>query len=364
MRFRNLALFAVLSLVVAACGGVSTESTTTSTTEGSTTTTAALETPDEQLLAYSLAAGDSFVYEVEITQQFDLTAEGEGAGFVEEEGEELPGEASVSLQASGTFTFDIADGPEAGTYEVTITSDITDVTASGTVDGEPIDDEEIPGFAEMEPVSMTVVVDEQGNLVQDEPDLEDPFTGMFGGMGDFGAMPGTELGQFFGPPFADEEVTVGDSWSSSFDTPGLGEDPITTSINSTVTGADTIDGFDVFVIESETAIDDFEFDLGQFLIGFFTGFMPEDPTDEEQAELDAIVENLRFLMSFKDTGSESTTLFDAEAGLTRSFEVSARSTIGMDVNFPDDETGEMVGFVMDMTIDQTIVHRLVSGPAA
>jgi hypothetical protein len=33
----------------------------------------------------------------------------------------------------------------------------------------------------------------------------------------------------------------------------------------------------------------------------------------------------------------------------------------MDMNVPDETTGEMAGFVMDMTLDQDITYRLISG---
>jgi hypothetical protein len=34
------------------------------------------------------------------------------------------------------------------------------------------------------------------------------------------------------------------------------------------------------------------------------------------------------------------------------------------MNVPDDTTGEMAAFVMDMTLDQDITYRLISGPDA
>jgi hypothetical protein len=34
------------------------------------------------------------------------------------------------------------------------------------------------------------------------------------------------------------------------------------------------------------------------------------------------------------------------------------------MNVPDETTGEMAGFVMDMTLDQDITYRLISGPNA
>lgn len=363
MRIRIFTLAAVIGLVTACADGGG--SSTTAPPDAETSTTVG-DAPEEVLLSYSLAAGDTFVYAVEVVQNIDMTSEGEGAAFAEGEGEDLPASAAIEMTATGTFTFEVADGPEPGTYEVTITSDFTDVTATGTVDGAPLPADEAPDFAEIEPVSVTVVVDERGNVIPESSDLDDPLTGMLGGMGSLapGSMPGTQLGQFFGPPFADEGVTVGDTWSTTFDTPGLTAEPITTSVTSTVTGTDSIDGIEVLVVESETVVDAFEFDLGEFFIGLFTGFVPDDATEEEKAELDALVENLRFVMSFDDSRSDSTTLFDPEAGLTRRFEVTSSSTIGMDVNFPDEVTGEMSGFVMEMGIQQAVTHTLVSGPSA
>jgi hypothetical protein len=36
----------------------------------------------------------------------------------------------------------------------------------------------------------------------------------------------------------------------------------------------------------------------------------------------------------------------------------------MDLNVPDDQTGQMAGFIMDMTLDQDVTYRLISGPEA
>lgn len=366
MRFKLAAIFAALTLVMAACGGSGTEGPTpTTSSPGDETTTTAGANPgaEEVLLSYALAAGDTFVYDVTITQNIDMETEGEGSSFGDEE---LPGKASVTVNGTGTFTFEIEDGPEPGTYLVTITSDLTEVTASGTVDGESIDSTETPEFAEIEPVSVTVTVDEQGNVIPESVGAEDPLAGLFGGLADMGpgTVPGTELGQFFGPPFPSDEVAVGDTWSDTFETPGFGAEPFTTSVTSSVSGTDTVDGFDVLVVESEVTIDPFEFDLGEFFVGLFAGFVPDDATAEEKAELDDLVENLRFVMSFDESSSESTTYFDAAAGITRQFDVTSSSLIGMDVNFPDEETGELFGFIMNMTIDQTVSHRLVDGPSA
>ena len=366
MRFKLAALIAALTLVLAACSASTTgESTTTARGSGGDATTTTQEAPgaEEMLLTYSLGAGDTFVYDVTIDQTIEMSSEGEGSSLGDED---LPGSASVQLSASGTFAFEVADGPEPGTFSVTITSDLTDVNATGTVDGEAIDSDEAPEFAEIEPVSVTVTVDEQGNVIPDSPAAGDPFGDLFGGLGEVGpgAIPGAELGQFFGPPFPDDEVAVGDTWSDTFETPGFGTEAFSTSVMSTVTGEDTVDGVDVLVVESDVMVEAFELDLGEFFVGLFSGFLPADATAEEQAEVDALIENLRFVMSFDESGSNSTTYFDPEAGITRQFDVTSSSLIGMDINFPDEESGELIGFVLNMAIDQTVSHKLVDGPSA
>ncbi len=365
MRFKLAALVAALALVLSACSSETGGSSTTAGDDGAGSATTTTQAPDmeEMLLTYTLSAGDTFVYDVVIEQHIEMSSEGEGSSFGEED---LPGSASVQLTASGTFTYEVAAGPEPATYSVTITSDLTEVDATGTVDGEPIDSDETPEFAEIEPVSVTVVVDEQGNVIPDSTTADDPFADLFGGLGEMGpgAIPGAELGQFFGPAFSDNEVAVGDTWSDTFETPGFGAEPFSTSVTSTVTGEDTVDGVDVLVVDSEVVVDAFEFDLGEFFVGLFSGFLPEDASAEERAEIDALIENLRFVMSFDQSGSESTAYFDPVAGLTRQYDVTSSSLIGMDINFPDEETGEMVGFVMNMAIDQNVSHKLVGGPSA
>ncbi|MEE8375870.1 MAG: hypothetical protein V3S26_06085, partial [Acidimicrobiia bacterium] len=107
-----------------------------------------------------------------------------------------------------------------------------------------------------------------------------------------------------------------------------------------------------------------EFDLAEFLIGFFQAFIPGDATDEGKAEIDAIAEELRFLFVIDETVSNMTTWFDAEAGYARQAEFSMSTSIVMDINMPDDETGEMVTFGMEMGIAQDVTYRLIDATNA
>jgi hypothetical protein len=359
---RHVSILAALALALAACAETSGDSTTTRPEDPTTSTQPAVEAV---LLSYSLTSGDELQYEVALDQHIELTATGDPSLMG---GEEFPGEASVDLAGTATFTHVVSDGPEPGTYEVHITGEFTDISVSGTVDGQPIESEQAPDFASLEPVDVTVVVDEQGNLVQEGvAGGEDPLAEMFGDLGPLGGgspAPGLEPGQFIGPPFSDEEVAVGDTWTDEVETPGLGEDPIVTSITSTVTGVEELDGTEVHIIESNSSTSLIEFDLAEFFAGMFGAFAPEGASAEETAELEAMLDQLQFLIRVDGTTADSRTWFDAAAGVARQSETTSATNIAMDMNVPDETTGEMVGFVMDMTLDQDISYRLIDGPTA
>lgn len=359
MRTRSFSLVAVLALLVAACGGAGSEATTTTETEPTTTTVA--EPPEAVQLSYNLEPGASLEFEVGIDQHIDMTAEGDGTALGEED---IPGELSVDFTGTTTFTHTVADGPEPGTYEVTITGDFSNLDISGTVDGEPLDVTDLPDFTQMEPVDVTLIVDEQGNVIPQDDEFGDFLGGGMGDLGDLGA-PGMDPGRFVGPPFTDEEVTVGDTWSETFETPGfLTGESITTDVTSEVTGTDTVDGSDVLVIDTESTTSAIEFDLAEFLVGFFTAFVPEDATDEERAELEALSEDLRFLFSIGETTSNLRTWFDADEGLARKADYVSGVDVVIDLNMPDDESGEMVGLVVDLNMSQNITYRLIDATSA
>ncbi|HEY5889474.1 MAG TPA: hypothetical protein VIW94_02080 [Acidimicrobiia bacterium] len=360
MRNRLFILLSLFALVMAAC------STPSQSEPGTASPQPEGEAPPEVLLSYELADGASYVYDVTLVQTIQVSAEGNGAAL---DDEDIPESADINVAGTGQFTFDVADGPDEGTYEVTITGELTDLNVTGTVDGEPVSGDDIPDFADVEPVSTTVVVDDKGNIIPADPSVEDPFGDLLGGLEGLGGMgsgsvPGAELGQFFGPPFGDEAVTVGDTWSATVEVPGFGSEPITTTVESEVTGTDTVGGVDVLVIDTSTVVSAFEVDLADFFIGLFTGFLPDDATAEEQAQIDELVENLRFVISSDETTSTSKTLFDPESGMTQTYEVASLANLGFDLNFPDEETGELSSFVMDMSIDQTVSYELATDEPA
>jgi hypothetical protein len=348
---RLLSLVTVLALGLAACGGGSGE-----------------PNPEAEgvLLSYSLSEGDEFSYEVGLDQHIEMTASGEPTFM----GEDVPGNASVDIAGTATLTHVVSAGSEPGTYEVHITGEFADVTVTGDVDGESIDSADIPDFATPKPVDVTVVVDEQGNIVPQGPEGESPLGDLFGGLGGPGGLggstpaPGLDPGQFIGPPLSDEEVAVGDTWTEEIEKPGPGEEPVVTTITSTVTGTEDLDGAEVLVIDSNATTSLIEFDLAELFAGMFGGMATEGATPEETAEFEQMMEQIRMQITVDDTTSDSRTWFDAAEGVAKQSETNAATTISMDMNVPDEKTGQMAGFVMDMTLDQDVTYRLISGPEA
>lgn len=361
MRTPTFILLAVLALVVAACAGADTQDDTT-TSVAETTTTTTFPEPDALALSYDFEPGTSYEYEVGLDQTIDMATTGDTSALGETGSEDVPREMSLDVEGTTVFAHSVAEGSEPGTYEITITGDFSGMEFNGTIDGEPGEPSEIPPMAQMEPVDVTIVVDEQGNIIpDDQPGLGEDMLGELGGLGmldQFGA--GGGAGHFVGPPFTGDDVTVGDTWSETVELPTLPEqDPITTQTDSEVVSTDTVDGRDVFVIETTNSTSAIEFDLAQFLVGFMTAFTPEDMTDEEQAEIDAIVDDLRFAISVDPQVADLTTWFDYEEGLTRQAELSSDTHMVMDINIPDETTGELVAFGLDMDITQVLTHRLI-----
>ncbi|HUF14514.1 MAG TPA: hypothetical protein VMQ46_01340 [Acidimicrobiia bacterium] len=362
MRIPTFSLLAVLALLAAACGG----GTTDTTSPDSTTSTLAEPAPEAVVLSYGLEPGTSFSYEVDMDQAIDLMTSGDPTAMGEDE---IPAQMSLQISGTSTLTHTISEGPEPGTFEVNITGDFSNLEFSGTIDGEPVEEAEIPDIAELDPIDVTVIVDEQGNVIPEDEALGEDFLGGLGGLGgldmlgQIGAAGGA--GQFVGPPLSDEEVTVGDTWSETIETPTLpDDDPITTLIESEVVGTDSVDGAEVFIIETTTTTSPIEFDLAELLLGLMSAFMPEEASEEERAEIDAIADEIRFAFSVDETVSEMTTWFDHDAGVSRQAEFSNSTHMVMDMNVPDEATGELVGLEMDMGISQDISYRLTdsSGP--
>ena len=133
IRARSIAMVGVLALFLAACGGGSGESTTTSPTQPQTTTTAVPMEPVQ--VSYALEAGQTYTFELEMDQTIEFTSTGDSAAI---ESEDLPGNMTMRVFGPTTVTYQVADGPEPDTYELTITSDLSGLQFDAEVDGAPV----------------------------------------------------------------------------------------------------------------------------------------------------------------------------------------------------------------------------------
>lgn len=357
----NRRLFAVLSslaLVLVACGGDNLTTTTTTLLGATTSTVGTTQPPPEgATLTYALVAGQTITFEVDLEQTLEMTTSGDAAAMGEGD---MPGSMEVEFVGSGTFTYTVSDGPEASTYSVHILGDFTDLVVTGTIDGEPADQSDLPELADLGPIDITVVVDEKGRPITEDSGFEGILEGLFGG--NFGDMSGAGLDfGFFGPPLSDDEVSVGDSWTNNIEIPGVDDETYTTEIRSTITGAETIDGAETLVIATVTNTPLIEFDLAEMIIGMFEAFlgMFGEPSDEDLAEFLELAEQIRFMFRIPAARADAMTWFDADAGLARKAEVSAAGRVIMDIAMPDDETGEIVEFGLDLATTRKLTYRLV-----
>lgn len=322
-------------LVLVAC----TDDPPSVTGEGATT---AVTTGEPISLRYGLEDGDELVYDVDLEQSLVLETSGSATAVAEEE---IPATADVTIDATGVFTYRVAEGPEEGTLAVAIEGEFSDVAVEGTVDGEPVDDvEEVGQFGVAAPVSRTVVIDPRGRVVPDTTTGSDPLG--------LGSLPlaglAGDLGRVVGPALPEGEVTPGESWTVTSQQAAFGDETIETTVTASVTGTDQIDGREAVVIDATTETGPLVVDLSEFFAGFMGAF--DDPAE--------VTEDIVFRIDVEPSTSESTTAFDPDEGVAIRSTVEGPSALSMEVALPDDATGEVQSFDVSLDVEQAITYAL------
>lgn len=375
----TLALVAALTL--AACGEGAAESATTAATAGSdlpatTTTTGApattttVPTLQPAGLVYRYEPDTSLVYRLDVEQRIGMRAEGDEGAFGDEE---LPLDADLETSVSTLMTYEVYPGPDEGTSEITITADFADVAVSGTVNGEAFDAEEDDLDAgEIAPIDVTVVVDERGNVLSVSGAGEEAAELLGPGLSGLQSLGSGDLGRPLGPAFPDGDLAVGDTWTEERSEEGP-DGPIVTRTTHTVVASEVLDGVPVLVIESLSETDAVEVDLSEFFRALFQGFagMAEGMTGTTTAtettlppDLEEMLEQLVFRMSLDPSRATATTWFDPEAGIVRKAVQEAVVSMTMTFRGPDEASGELVGFTMQMDLAQTASFTLEEAAAA
>lgn len=380
MKHRTTIALIALLMTLTSCRSTTTETettqaTTTPSTNGvsTTTTTAAtrpdgpsapsgsVDAPEATLLAYSFEPDSVLSYQLDLEQQIVMHADGDAGAMGEDE---LPMDADIGIQAQSVMSYEVFPGPEADTFEVVITADFDDVEITGTVNGESVDELDEAGMASdlasVDPVSTSVIIDAAGNIISDHGAPVDLFGG---GLDALGGLATDDLGRPVGPRFpTDRELTVGDSWTETTTEDGPDGTPVTVTSTHTVIDAQRIGSSTTLVIESVTNTDAIEIDFSDFFRALFEGFAGlggEDAEGELPPEFQEMLDELVFVISVDPSTATTTSWFDPESGIVRRAESSSQVAIAMTFVAPDDTTGELVRFEMEMDMNQTVVLALL-----
>jgi hypothetical protein len=286
---------------------------------------------------YSLDAGDSFTYHNEYAMA--MTTEIDGLPL-----EDVPqGPIDLDVTAAVTSRYSVADGPEAGTYAVTFSyEDVSELAMTMRSGGEEMTFTEADLGGELEgsglplPGSEVVfVVDSSGHVLSVDVDgTSIPLPGLTGqALGGFGSE-----SLFMGPEMPDEAVSVGDTWTAHWSVELLPGTAMEVSAQSRLVSVETLDGADVYVIETTTTTVPFEVGLGDILAGLGGGEISEAPEDFEVS------------MTISPAPNRSTVWFDPARGITVRQEFAG----GADMTMSFTAEGESGSMTVHTTMEGTL----------
>jgi hypothetical protein len=327
---RHLFTILALALVSAACGS------------GDGTTDPASTSIPGTRLAYQYSTGDHLVYDFEMTQGIVATIDFEATpGLLGDS--DVPGETDIAVTVTGVLIYDITDGPDPGTYEISITGEFTDTTVSGTIDRRPVSEMgDLPTdlAPALTPPELTIVIDESGRLVSTATSAGDVF-GLLADPTAVAAMVGLDpLTGHLGPVFPTEPIATGETWTDDVSREVLGT-PTTTTSTHTFTDIAQSGAGTFAMIDSTLSSSGFEVSLGQLLAALFGG--SNDLADgASTGDVSSQVAGAGFdmLIAGEAMTGRSSSSFDLEAGRLHRYELTTTSPIAITLTFPNEETGE------------------------
>ncbi|MCE2527579.1 MAG: hypothetical protein J4G00_08615 [Actinomycetia bacterium] len=272
-----------------------------------------------------------------IEQQAEITLEGGPA-------EEMPpGGIQMATTLEGTISYQASPGPDENTTTIRITTDIKMIDNQMSMGGVIVPTPphaEAPGFET--PIDVTVVVDQQGNVVEFASEALDGLL-MGNGFLPTASVGSQELNRPFGPAFPDDPVDIGDTWTERIEQEGpAGMGMIVTTAEHRLAGVDTEAGRTILVVESE----------------YWTEAFAE-LSEEEIPEGEDSFPEFTLLLSSAPSTVVAVTRFDPEAGLVVQGEYQASGGVATDMTIPDD-TGEPAGIISSTSYDQTVTYQLIS----
>ncbi len=240
MSRRFALVVAVVALAASACGGSSDPS-------------AGGGPVGARALAYSLTGDVTLSYNTEI--ETVMTAKfGDALTSLDPA---MPSTMQTEMVMSIDNTYRIEDGPEPGSYRVTMTVDDAELKSGQIEMGrEKVDLSDVPkseiddALAAQMP-EFVYIIDDKGEVVSVEfGGVAVDVSGLLGGTSS-GAFSG---GQMFGPQLPDGEVNVGDTWTT-VSTQDFGDKVIETEETHTILRAEERAGVATWVIKTKSKTD-------------------------------------------------------------------------------------------------------------
>ncbi len=204
-------------------------------------------------LAYSLTGTDTMSYHAEMEVEMSITF-GETLRRLDPS---MPSTMSTEMSMGFDTLYSVAPGPEDGTYRVAMTiADIDSVKGKVDMGGRSMNIGDLGGSdlrtaVKSQMPEFVYIVDDKGAVIAIEAegttlDVE----GLLGGT----SSAGFSGGQMFGPELPSETVTVGDTWTTTFEQE-IGDAVIVTEETHKVIRREEKQGRDTWVIRTDSVTD-------------------------------------------------------------------------------------------------------------
>jgi hypothetical protein len=335
MSRRPLFVVTIAALLLAACGAGS---------EG-----AAGGPISARALAYSLTGEIELSYHADMEMEMTTTF---GDELLELD-PSMPSTMLTQMEMAFDTTYRVEDGPEPGTYRVSMSLDDIDLgKGSVQMGGESIDlsdlpDDEIDAALASQMPEFVYVIDEKGATVSVEVDgVAVDVSGLFSGT----AGSGFSGGQMFGPQLPEGEVNVGDSWTTSSEQQ-VGDVVIVTEETHKILRSEERNGYSTWVIRSDATTDGYTITWDDMVAMF------EEIGGIEQMEgMDEMPPSFQMAMRSSPTSTTTMTWLDPALGRTVAMDVMTGMAMTMEMGGMPGLAGsfsmDMDGFV-HMTMELT-----------
>lgn len=194
---------------------------------------------------------------------------------------------------------------------------------SESFDFSDLSSRELNSVLESQVAEVSYIINERGEVLSMEiAGVAFDVSGIMGGTSSAGA----NTGQMFGPQLPEGVVSVGDTWATQAEQQLPGMDPIVTEQTHTILRREERDGYDTWVIRTESSTDAYTITWDDLVaIAESLGGLGEIGIDETMP--------VSFQMSMRSapTGSTMLTWFEPELGLTVAQDVSANLSMTMEM---------------------------------